>query len=383
MQAVGVICEYNPFHLGHFRQFSVIRQAFGEDVAIVCLMSGNFVQRGQPAIFDKTVRAKAAVMSGADLVLELPVTSVLSSAEGFARGGVEILDGICQTLCFGSETGDKAALMHTAGLLESPEFSNLLKAELAKGVSFPAARGAAVAAMGEDPEILRRPNDILAVEYCKAILHRGSSMDIFPVHRPGDYHALQPDDAAPSAAAVRHCIQSGAPWLEYIPEAARPVLASAPVHTLRAGERAVLARLRTMEEAEFAALPGGSEGLWRKFMHACRREDTLEAVLTATKSKRYTRSRLDRMALCAFLGLTEDDLKCSSPYVRVLAFSGRGRELLHEKKKGEPRFLMAGEKSRHPYWTMEARCADLYGLFATDKLEPPGAEGRYRVFYQI
>lgn len=117
-------------------------------------------------------------------------------------------------------------------------------------------------------------------------------------------------------------------------------------------------------------------------MHTSRREASLEAILTATKSKRYTRSRLDRMAMCAFLGLTEDDLKQSPPYARVLAFSNRGRELLHEKKKSGMEFLSAGEKSGHPYWKLESCCADLYGLFACPEPEPPGAEGRYRVFYQ-
>ena len=116
MKTVGIICEYNPFHLGHKKQFDIIRQTFGPETAIVCLMSGNFVQRGAPAIFDKSFRARAAIDSGADLVLELPVTYALSSAEGFAAGGVRILSSVCDTLCFGTENGSNDSLLSTAAL---------------------------------------------------------------------------------------------------------------------------------------------------------------------------------------------------------------------------------------------------------------------------
>ena len=124
---VGIICEYNPLHLGHKKQIDRIRAAFGEETCIVCAMSGNFVQRGMPAIIDKSVRAKAALLCGADLVLELPVTCALSSAEGFAAGGVRILSSLCDTLCFGAETPDGDNLMNTARALLSDAFQPLLK----------------------------------------------------------------------------------------------------------------------------------------------------------------------------------------------------------------------------------------------------------------
>ena len=135
-----------------------------------------------------------------------------------------------------------------------------------------------------------------------------------------------------------------------------------------------------MTEAQFQTLPYGSEGLWRKFMHASRRETTLEEILTATKSKRYTRTRLDRMTMCAFLGLTREMLEAEVPYTRVLAFNDRGRELLKQAKKTGT-YLNAGEPSDHPYWEIEKRCGDLYGLFATDAAEPPQAEENRRIFY--
>lgn len=382
MKTVGIVCEYNPFHRGHGQQFAGIRQALGEETAIVCAMSGNFVQRGAPAIFHKSVRARAAVMAGADLVLELPVTHVLDSAEGFAAGGVRVLSGVCDTLCFGSESADREGLLHTAELLLTEAFSLRVREELQRGISFPAARAAALETLGGDPGLISRPNDILAVEYCKAVLRECPDMTLMPIHRPGDYHATQAEKEAPSATAVRKRILARDDWLELVPEQTRKVQSGAAVHTLEAGERAVLARLRTMSEGEFAALPFGSEGLWRKFMHASRREDTLEAVIAATKSRRYTRSRLDRMVMCAFLGLTAQTMAQEPPYVRVLAFSDRGRALLREQKKARRTFLNPGERREDPYWTLESRCGDLYGLFAVGTPEAPGSEERCRVFYR-
>lgn len=380
MKTVGIICEYNPLHLGHQKQIDRIKAEFGEDCAIVCAMSGNFVQRGMPAILDKSLRAKAAVLSGADLVLELPVTCALSSAEGFAAGGVQILSQMCDTLCFGAETADKGTLLTTAGALLSDAFPPLLREELDTGKSFPAARQAALERMGLAADVLLQPNDILAVEYCKAILAQGAQMESFPIHRAGSYHAEVVDAENPSATAVRNLMLIAHNWKSCVPRTAREVFRDAPLHSIQAGERAVLAKLRAMTDSEFEALPYGSEGLWRKLMHASRAEASLEEILTAVKSKRYTRTRLDRMVMCAFLGITRETLEAPVPYTRVLAFNGKGRSILKEAKKNGA-FLNAGESTDHPYWALEKRCGDLYGLFCTETPEPPGAEEKRRIFY--
>lgn len=380
MQITGIICEYNPLHLGHRKQLQAVRALKGADSGIVCLMSGNYVQRGAPAIVDKSLRAKAAILTGADLVLELPVTAALSSAEGFAAQGVAILAPFCHSLCFGAENADKDALLSTAQALLSPDFSPILREQLDRGASFPAARQAALAAMGQNAEILTQPNNILAVEYCKAILSQNCGLEPLPIAREGGYHDAVPDGENPSATAVRALmLQSGA-WLDYVPEEARPCFRGAVLHTLAAGERAILARLRTMGDEEFESLPYGSEGLWRKLMHAARQEATVEAILTAVKSKRYTRTRLDRMLMCAFLGLSKQNLEAPAPYVRVLAFNDRGRTILKQARETGP-FPNIGQPVDHPYQEIENRCGDLYGLFALDTPEPPGAERRRRVQY--
>lgn len=378
---VGIICEYNPLHLGHKKQIDTIRATFGPETAIVCAMSGNYVQRGTPAIIDKSHRAQAAIAVGADLVVELPITTALSSAEGFAAGGVRVLSPLCDILCFGAETADASSLMATARALLREDFSPLLREKLDTGLSFPAARQAALDALTGDASLLRQPNDILAVEYCKAILSQNSKMDIFPIHREGSYHAEIADGENPSATAVRNLMLLSENWKNCIPKQAFPCFENASLHTLAAGERAILAKLRTMTDAEFESLPYGSEGLWRKLMHASRLEATLDAILEATKSKRYTRSRLQRMVLCAFLGITQRDLEAEVPYCRILAFNNTGRTLLRSVKK-EGFYRNSGEQIDHPYQVLEHRCGDLYGLFAVEGVEAPKTEENRRVIYE-
>lgn len=372
MKTVGIICEYNPFHNGHRRQIQQIRERFGLDTAVVCLMSGNYVQRGAPALVDKSIRAKAAVLSGADLVLELPITVSLSSAEGFAAGGVRILSRFCDVLCFGTESMTEEMLVQTAQVLLSPQFSDLLKEEIASGCSFPVARQQALARLGIGTS-LSNPNDILGVEYAKAILSQHSSMTIFPVFRNGDYHSQVLSSQAPSATALRKAMLSGDDWQTAVPEATVPLLQNAAYHTLAAGERAILSKLRTMTDGDFEHLPYGSEGLWRKLMKACRSKNDLTAIIEATKSKRYTRTRIDRMILCAFLGLTEENMGVLPSRIRVLAFNDRGRSIL----RTHDCFCNAGEAVDET----EQRIGSLYGLFAITEVEPPDTEIKRRIFY--
>ncbi len=371
---IGIICEYNPFHNGHAKQLRSIEHS-------VCLMSGNYVQRGEPAIVDKYVRARAAVECGASLVLELPITYAIASAEGFADGAVEIFSqlGCVDGICFGSEEGDINNIMSTAKALLQPNFSDYLHKELDRGISFPAARSRALEAMGVCSSVLEKPNDILAVEYCKALLRRSSSMQAITIKRDGDYHGGT-DKENPSASFLRTLEQ----WEDYMPQAAYAVLKDAPRYTVESGERAWLARLRAMSEREFEALPYGTEGLWRKLMHACRTERSLEEILQAVKSKRYTRTRIMRMMLCAYLGITQQMMERKAPYVRVLAFNDDGRRILRTMREVSTiEIVNAGEApSDSECWQIERRASDLYGLFCQNGPWKPMQEDEARVFYK-
>jgi len=366
VKIVGIICEYNPFHFGHLRQFRMIRERFGTDTAIVCVMSGNYVQRGEPAMWDKFTRARTAVACGADLVLELPVTGVLQSAEGFAQCGVEILTRFgADTLCFGTECGSTEYLMSLAERMTTEEFKDKLQGFLSEGLSYAAARQLAA----EDQEdVLSKPNNILGLEYCKAILEQRSSLQPYAILRNGDYHAETADAKAPSASAIRKLVPDGN-WKDYLPVA--ELMAQSPWYAMEFGERAVLARLRGMTNEEWERAAHGSEGLWSKAMKAARRESSLQAVMDAVKSKRYPMSRIRRLLLCAYLGLSAEDLHKRSPYVRILAADSLGFSLVKQAKRNRDIDLInPGEiPENRDYYAKEITATDLFSLFAAPGFE--------------
>lgn len=385
MKTVGIICEYNPLHNGHKKQMQLVRQEFGQDSTIVCLMSGNYVQRGEPAVMDKMTRAKAAVLCGADLVIELPVTKALSSAEGFAAGGVAALDalGCVDYLCFGCECGDSNMIMSTAETLLTEEYRVSLREKLQTGGSFAAARQAALEQLMGKTAPVAAPNDILAVEYCKALVSANSAIRPMAIHRIGDYYAAMPDAENPSATSLRG--RAVTQWQDYVPKAAMEIYRDAQLFAMEHGERAVLARLRTLPEEAFAAIPFGGEGLWRKLARACRTGRSVEEIIALTKSKRYARSRIARMVMCAYLGISEEMMQRPIPYLRVLAMNQRGVALLHACKKTTGLSIVnAGAKPPDAaFYRLECQCADLFSLFAS----PNSAfdcqnEQNARIFYQ-
>ena len=372
MKIIGIICEYDPFHRGHAAQIAAIRRQYGADAAVVCVMSGSFVQRGEPALFDKYRRSAAAVACGADLVLELPVSRVLSSAEGFAAGGVEVLDrlGCVDHLCFGCECGSGDLLWAAANAMQAPDFDEALRRRLAEGIAYAAAKQQVLEARLGQKDILRRPNDILGAEYCRALLKRHSAITPFAIPRPGDYHGGA-DPENPSAEHIRS--QYPAPgWDAAIPSASAELLHAATPHRMQWGDRAILARLRAMTEPEWAAAAHGSEGLWRKVAAAARTCPTTEAVLQAAKSKRYPMTRLRRLVLCAYLGISAEALTAPMEEVQVLAFSEAGRAVLKQcREKGSLPLRNPGE--RCPAQEESDRIEGLYALFVPPESEPLNA----------
>lgn len=327
-------------------------------------MSGNYVQRGLPAMWDKFTRAEAALACGADLVLELPITGVLQSAEGFARTGVEILSrmGNVDSISFGAECGSAEALMALAIRLDNPDTQLQLREGLDRGLPYAAARQSAA---GDEDDLLRSPNNILGLEYCRAILHFNSRLMPLAIQRNGDYHAGTADPQEPSATAVRMLFPNDC-WQNYVPAAAIPLFAQAASYKLEHGHRAMLARLRALSEEEWETCAHGSEGLWSKAMKAARSQPDYEAIIDTVKSKRYPRTRIQRLLLCAYLGISGQDLRQTFPYVRILAAGKKGREILQQaKKNGNLNLVNPGEMPPDKaYYRLECRCSDLYTLFS-------------------
>ncbi len=364
MKTAAVICEYNPFHYGHKYQLEQTRAAGATH--IVAVMSGNFTQRGDVAIFDKYARARAALENGADLVLELPTRFSLSAAEGFARGAVQIIEalGCVDVLSFGAECGDIVALKEAAGAseyaLHTEEFQELMR----KGKPFPAALQEAVKAYYTEDvcEVLSSPNNTLAVEYIKALDDIGSMIQPFAVQRSGAAHDSDDEDRGyVSASLIRKKIAAGEDWSGLAP------LINEPAADIKRLETAILAKLRTMRRAEFENIYDAAQGLGERLYKAVRKAATLEELYFLTKTKRYTLARIRRAVLCAFLGIDKQTLNEPSAYIRILGMNGRGREILGAAQCGLPvdtslRSLMQSSREAHRQGAAEERFGDVYSL---------------------
>lgn len=337
MKIVGIVAEYNPFHNGHKMHILETKKAIGGDVGIVCCMSGDFVQRGEPAIFSKHARAKAAIAGGADLILELPLPWSLSSAESFAAGAVGILGeiGCVDYLSFGSECGEVNPLYTVASALLNPSISEEIKEELKTGVSYARARQTVLTRnIGELAAVLESPNNILATEYIKSLIINDYEIKPITFLRFGAGHDDDSDDEQfRSASYIRADILSGASVSDFIPAAVLEIINSeikngrGPISTEKM-ELMLLSLLRMKNRDVFDNVPDATEGLNnRLYMHA-KTAESWDALTNKTKSKRYAMSRIRRMAMCASLGIKSEDKEGIPPYTRVLAFNEKGREIL-------------------------------------------------------
>lgn len=351
MRIVGITAEYNPFHGGHQWQIGRTRDRLGDECAVVCAMSGNFVQRGDCAVSDKWTRARSALEGGADLILELPTVWAAASAEHFAYGAVSILKAAgADALSFGSESGDGESLKQAAAVLDTREYREVLREYLDQGLPFALCRQRAAERLaGEAARSLANPNDNLAVEYLKAARRLDFDPEIIAIPRVGAGHDGGHHPQFPSASYVRQQILTGELPLD------NPA-------SLKLNERGVLTVLRAMSEADFAALPDSGEGLSHRMYEAVRKADTLEGLYQMVKTKRYAHARIRRMVLWAALGLKESDRPAKVPYLRVLGANERGREVL----RAIPEDVTVITKPSHgrgvPLMELEAKCTDFYGL---------------------
>ena len=389
---VAVICEYNPFHSGHARHLRLTRAAFPEE-AVVCVMSGAFTQRGEPAILEKCARAEMAVRNGADLVVELPAAFAVAGARDFASGCVQAAELLgAETLSFGSECGDLALLRRAAAILDDESaFSDSLRAELEKGEGFAAARFHAIQKIDpEAAEILRTPNDILGVEYLRALKVHG--MRGFAVKRLGAGHDEPLTETGyPSASALREALKNGkTAWLsEHMPETAFAVLereitaGRAPVLP-EVLESAVFACLRDYAPEDFlrfADFPEG-EGLEYRLRDALRENGTLDAVCAAADSKRTPTARIRRAIWRSFLRLPREWSHEVPPFLRVLALNERGAEILKTAKipiLSRSRQAESLDERGKQWFRADERAGDLFALGYPEKtLRVCGNEKRLR-----
>ncbi len=366
-KVLGIVAEYNPFHNGHLYHLQESKKITKSNYSIA-IISGNFTQRGDTALLDKWSRAEAAIDSGIDLVIELPTIYAISSAENFADGAIKILNalGIVDYISFGSEVENTEILNNLAEILykEPKKYSGLLKLELQKGNSFPKARANALTTyIKEDKNLttnnlhdysdyinaISSPNSILGIEYLKALKKHNSKIEPISIKRYGaNYNDLNYTENIASATAIRNIVKNdnflalekllpNSTYTSIIQSAKKGHL----VPDLSVFEKQIIYNLRKMSLAEIRNLPDVSEGLENTIKNSANSCNSVSEFLNISKSKRYTTTRLQRILIYSLLGITKKDIavskKISEPYVRVLGFNERGKYLISEISKKNPK----------------------------------------------
>ncbi len=331
MKTAAIIAEYNPFHKGHLYQ---IKNTPAD--CIVVLMSGDFVQCGEPSVYPKHQRAKTALLNGADLVLELPCLYALSGAESFALGAIKTLNALSSIdfLCFGSEMGEILPLEKIADvlILESPKFKETLQQHLFEGCSFAEAREAALCAEGADQNIIKTPNNILGVEYIKALKNTQSNIQPFTIKRNTEFK---------SAREIRETLSDSVSFSDF--------------------EKMLLYSLSFPSVVPF----DGGDGVWERLLKADK--SSLSSLFESAKSKRHTMARIKR---CVLHTLLQNDLSpfTNPSYIRVLASNKKGTEFLSSVKKSAALPIItkpsAYSNAEDKIWQLENKAADIYSLAA-------------------
>ena len=341
---IGIICEYNPFHNGHLYQIEKIREEFGADANIIAVMSGNYVQRGGVAIADKGLRAKCAVLSGVNLVLELPFPFSMSSAEYFAKSAVHILDsiGCVDYISFGSESGSIESLFETAKLMLSEEFTsmmNILTSDSEKRkIGHAALCEVVLKSIQNESEacVQLTPNNILAIEYIKAIISLNSKMKLHTVKRAFNSFSDETmvSGNVQSATAIRNSIESkDISALEFVPYITKEHILKAisdgdfPCENDRLST-AIIASLRLNLPMCQDEIHDASGGLYNRLKDLSFKTNNIQSLICAAESKKFTKSRIRRTLFYSLLGVTSSQFETLPTYTQLLALDSQGRAML-------------------------------------------------------
>lgn len=354
-RVLGIIAEYNPFHNGHMYHLQKAKEQSGAQYCI-CVMSGNFVQRGNTSIVNKWKKAEMALLNGVDLVIELPTIYSVASAEGFSLGAIKLLNNlkIVDAISFGTETSDFAALNNISSIVneEPMKYKSILNSELKKGLSFPKARENALMLYLNDNKrydnILNTPNNILAIEYLKALKKIKSIIQPIPIKREKVYYNdnVIVDEFA-SATAIRKLLKNEefSEIRKVVPKSTYQILEKETelgnvVLDLSRYEKEIIYNLRRMTVSEIAELPDVNEGLEHSLKNAANYSNDITNLINIVKTKRYTVTRIQRILICVLLGITKRDVgmaKKTEPYIRVLGFNEKGKELISRINKQNPK----------------------------------------------
>ncbi|MBP5466561.1 MAG: nucleotidyltransferase family protein [Clostridia bacterium] len=351
MKICATVAEYNPFHLGHLKHIEYMKNQLGAE-RVVVLMSGNFTQRGEPAVLNKFVRAKQAVIAGADAVIELPAVFATANAETFATGAINLLDdlGVIDGLCFGVESGRKENFFALAKALldESKEFKKLLKKHLEEGVSLAKAKFLTVRELnGEEmsEELISLPNNILGLEYTKALIKRNSNIVPYPMLREGDHNSIILKKGITSATSIRQKIREGK--LKKLKKNLPPYVYDDLKPYPFAFDKITAAALITASKEKLAETPDCTEGLENRIKALLKDNKNIDALIEKISTKRYTAARIRRIFIANLLGITKEfteDCLSSRLYAKVLAVNADCKDIIST----------LAEKSRIPVLTRKS-----------------------------
>ncbi len=391
MSTAGIIAEYNPFHSGHKYQIEKTKEKTG--LPVIAVMSGNFVQRGECALFDKSIRARAALTNGADIIFELPLPWALSSAEKFASGAVYLLNstGTCEFLSFGSESGDIENITAASDALLNID-NDIIKKYLSDGYSYPVARQKALGESAGDKisSVLSSPNDLLGVEYIKSVIKNKYPLTPIAIKRSGACHDSDDTDGKTAcASAIRNIIDSSLDYSAFVPENVREPYRKSKTASMRELEKCILSHLRRKTASDFLSYPDVSEGLEYRIYEAVRNSTGLDSLYSQIKTKRYTHSRIRRIIMSAFLEIDKSYTLAPPPYLRVLGFTDAGRSVLKQMKKtAQIPVIMrhsdinALDSDSKRIYELECKSTDLFSL-AFNPVMQCGAEMQREIIYII
>ena len=372
MKVAGIVTEFNPFHNGHKYLIDTVRSS--GYTHIVCVMSGNFVQRGELALCDKYQRAKSALTNGADLIVELPTTASLSSAESFAKKSIEILNNLgVDAIAFGCECDDKEKLINCSSYSKELASTNEVKELTNSGMSFPSALQTVISKKHgkEYADIISEPNNILAIEYIKNIKE---NTEIIPIKRLGvDHDSDITKDSIASASKVREILRNGESADNFIPTNYSNFSDFSKI------ENSVFLKIRSMSKNDLLSVPDMTEELADRFINSSKEITNYNDFIESVKTKRYTLARIKRVILCAYLDITKTDSQLPIEYIRILGMNLKGKEILSNLPKDCPivntSLSQLSKISDNALRSaqIEANATDIFS-FTTEKPLPKGSD---------
>lgn len=372
MKFCSCIAEYNPFHLGHLKHIDYIKNQLSAE-KIVVIMSGNFTQRGEPAVLDKFTRARHAILAGADIVIELPTVFATANAEIFAKGAINILSGLNVSggLCFGVESGDKLSFLSLADAMnnESKEFKRILKSKLDQGISLAKAKFETVKELsGEefDQTLVSSPNNILGLEYTKAILKYGNTLDIYPMLRDGDHNDTTLKKGITSATSIREVIKTAE--LKKAKKSVPPFVYKDLGEYPFCFDKMIMASLITTPTDDLAKILDCTEGLENRIKAFSKDHHTVDTLVEKVSTKRYPQTRIRRILLSNFLGIDKDlvlDALSSDLYAKVLAVNSSSMDVIPELAASSKIPLLTRKSDSGGLKKIAQKCFDI-DLLAND-----------------